>query len=155
MCACVFLINSFGGGCLSYKEGEEMRPDLCSSSTQGYFNNWNVMAFHKLTFGQQTARKQWRHELLLWCWGLLTWFFCLPAVSRSQAQQGPQALPQLEVSEVFSRSRAAENHPSQSLSPCCALWVNISVMMRCEKRRLDQHLTFVMFLPLSLFHWSD
>lgn len=45
--------------------------------------------------------------------------FC--AVSRSQAQQGPEALPEPEVPEVLSGPRAAENHPSQSLPPRCAL----------------------------------
>lgn len=45
----------------------------------------------------------------------------LLSVSRSQAEQGPEALPEPEVSEVLPGSRAAEDHPSQSVSPCCAL----------------------------------
>lgn len=53
----------------------------------------------------------------------LSFFFSPSDISRSQAQQGPEALPQPEVSEVFPRPRAAEDHPSQSVSPCCALWV--------------------------------
>lgn len=54
--------------------------------------------------------------------------FCLAMISRSQAQQGSEALPELEVSEVFSWPRTAEDNPSQLVSSCCALWVLLFIV---------------------------
>lgn len=49
--------------------------------------------------------------------------FCLSVSFRPQAQQGPEALPELEVSEVIAWPRVAKDNTSQSISSCRALWV--------------------------------
>lgn len=72
---------------------------------------------------RRRRRRKSRRVLGLLRWVVFSWFPLCLAVPRSQAQQGPEALPEPEVSEVVPGSRAAENDPSQSLSPCCALWV--------------------------------
>lgn len=90
---------------------------------------FQTLAFHDITSGPMTACKQWRDKQVFLMSMFVYLSFCLCTICRSQAQQGPEAVPQLEVSEVFPRPRAAEDHPSQSVSPCCALWVKILVMI--------------------------
>lgn len=112
---------------------------MCSFSIQEHFNNRNVTAFHDLRSNGKHVNSQEDEQVFWFLQFVYLSCVCLSAVSRSQAQQRPEVLPELEVSKVFPRPRTAEDHSSQSVSPRRALWVkNISNYDNSDSGCLNQ-----------------